>query len=320
MRTEWIQRSRLQGLTAEYSIAGLLTSEGCLVRPVPEPTETGVALHCEMSPKESGSTSSLVHFWVQTRFGDEVSILSDGTQASCLFRTEDLAYWQRQPIPVVALLVPGHENPARPSMMYFVHLSDHLSSLRLPEDKERLSIPSEGVLQPSSLDHMRHFFSRISSRPKASSVEMGEMPAPAPSLANTYVRESVVGEGDRHWWEVCEEVRHTTAMALPELVIACPQCRDPEAQEFLRLLRARVAPVVDLYAKVGDQHWETHYALGVDAMERGDVEKAAAHFERAESHVTLDDAFKRDYPHWPQVIEDIRRQMKSCLAAVELED
>jgi hypothetical protein len=316
MRTEWIPRSRLQGLTAEYSIAGFLTSEGCLVRPVPEPTETGIALHCEMAAKGRGQDSPLVHFWVQTRFGDEVQVLEHGAQVSCLFRTEDLVYWKRQPIPVVAIFVSGHENPAHPTRMYFVHLSNHLRATPLPEDKERVCIRSEGILDPNSLDHLRRFFSLISETPPTVPHEEETAPDVSSTLAEAYVRQPVAAEGDRHWWEVCEELRHTTAMALPELIIARPQCKDPEAQEFLRLLRMKVVPVVRLYAEVGDQHWETHYALGVDAMETGDPRRAAIHFERAESHVTLDEDFKRDYPQWPQVIEDIRRRKKTCLAAV----
>ncbi len=314
MRTEWIPRSRLQGLTAEYSIAGMLTSEGCLVRPVPEPTETGIALHCETARRDVGNQTPLVHFWVQVRFGDEVRVLGDGAQVSCIFQAEDLAYWKRQPIPVVALLISGQEDPARPSRMYFIHLSKRLSRTPLPDNEERLSVRSEMILDPNSLDHLRRFFSQVFSWSRVSRGDTHEPSDPATCLSDTYVREPVIGDGDRHWWEICEEVRHTNAMALPELVDAMPQCRQPEAQEFLRLLRLRVAPVVRLYAEVGDQHWETHYALGVDAMERGNTKDATAHFERAESHVTLDDAFKRDYPHWPQVMEDIKRRKNACLA------
>lgn len=297
--------------SAEYCVACLLASVGCKVDRIPEPTETGAILLCQRATTDA-EDSPFFHFGVQVRFGPGVQVHDRDREASYAFRVADLTYWARQPVPVVALLLPASENPCRLSSGFLVYPSQYLQTARRRGNHETLTLSSEERISLDSAEHLENLFSRLAPVDARPCALPG--PRPSPSLCDAYNRESAARDDTRHWWETCEEVRKTVTMAVPVLIDALPQSRGPEEAEFLNLLRRRLVPVVELYALVGDQHWETQYALGVEAAKNGRPAEAVACFEAAESFLTLDDAFKREYPQWPQVIEDIRQRCRSSAA------
>jgi hypothetical protein len=312
-----VLRDKLEGLAADYYVATLMAENGCLVRIVTEDSTTGTSLHCETDINSRGKREPFRHFWIHVRTGDRVSVIDPGKQASCLFNVRELEYWARQPVPVYAFLIPDYASGAVPRAIYYVNLSRHLSDIQFPVDKGRVTLRSDGVIRPDLRNEFRAFLKNMEPYRESPAYSTDNGEELAPHLLELYVLEPSADSGDRHWWEACEDLRRTAAMAMPGLVEALPQCQVEEAREFLGILRSRLVPVVRLFADAGDQHWETHYALGVDASDKGDSKRAAAHFEKAESFVTLDRKFKSEYPHWSHVVEDIRRRKQVCLAALQ---
>lgn len=128
-----VDESRQKGNFAE-SIAAAWLSRRCLVRPVSSGTDIGVELYCESLV----GTSPFQHFWVQIKAISERNIggLESEEKAWYDFETRHLRYWQRQPVPVYAFLVPviGWPSPF-PSRIYGVNISDELLRNGIPTKK-----------------------------------------------------------------------------------------------------------------------------------------------------------------------------------------
>ena len=128
-----VDESRQKGNFAE-SIAAAWLSRRCLVRPVSSGTDIGVELYCASLV----GTSPFQHFWVQIKAISERNIggLESEEKAWYDFETRHLRYWQRQPVPVYAFLVPviGWPSPF-PSRIYGVNISDELLRNGIPTKK-----------------------------------------------------------------------------------------------------------------------------------------------------------------------------------------
>ena len=98
-----IDENRQRGNFAE-SIASAWLSRQCLVRPVAAGTDIGVDLYCE----SLRGHQAFQHFWVQVKAISDTNVRTrDGIdEAWYSFETRHLRYWERQPVPVYAFLVP----------------------------------------------------------------------------------------------------------------------------------------------------------------------------------------------------------------------
>jgi len=127
--------SRLKGNYAQAVVVSWL-SRACLVRPVAEGTDIGIDLYCESVL----DGQPFLHFWVQVKAipAENVTTKDGRTGASYAFETKHLAYWDRQPIPVYALLVPLPEwPPTAPRIVYGVRVTEALVRDGLPSTASR---------------------------------------------------------------------------------------------------------------------------------------------------------------------------------------
>lgn len=126
-----VDTNRLKGNHAQAIVSSWL-SRMCLVRPVAEGTDIGVDLYCESVLEDQ----PFLHFWVQVKAIPSTNIKTiDGKkEASYRFYRKHLEYWDRQPIPVYAFLVPMDRwPPSRPEKIYGVRITEKLVREGLPK-------------------------------------------------------------------------------------------------------------------------------------------------------------------------------------------
>ena len=109
----------LAGNQAE-ALARYILSGDCFVRPVVGNTDIGVDLYCESII----DSEPFLHFWVQVKASRHFP--NEEKPAKCQFRTADLRYWKRQPVPVIALLVPITEDGVAPEVIHVVNITLNL--------------------------------------------------------------------------------------------------------------------------------------------------------------------------------------------------
>jgi hypothetical protein len=118
-----VDENRLKGNFGAALVVQML-SQPCLVRPVAEGTDIGIDLYCESVTPDG---RPFQHFWVQAKTGAQVEVAADGRTAACRFERKKLEYWDRQPVPVFALLVPILDWPPKPpAQIYVADLTKYL--------------------------------------------------------------------------------------------------------------------------------------------------------------------------------------------------
>ena len=95
-----VDEKLLQGNYAEHFVSHVLSSS-CLVRPVVGQSDVGVDLYCESIIDKQ----LFLHFWVQVK--SSIDYPNTRIKVSHAFRVPSLQYWYRQPVPVLAFLVPA---------------------------------------------------------------------------------------------------------------------------------------------------------------------------------------------------------------------
>ena len=123
----------MKGNYAQAIVSSWL-SRRCLVRPVAEGTDIGVDLYCESVLEDQ----PWLHFWVQVKAipSDNIRTVNGKEEASYSFDRRHLEYWERQPIPVYALLVPIDKwPPTEPNKVFGIPITRHLVGKGLPEKK-----------------------------------------------------------------------------------------------------------------------------------------------------------------------------------------
>ena len=95
-----IKDTQLKGNWGEQFIASVLSSQGCLVRHVPQGQDSGIDLYCERV--EAGEP--FLHFWCQIK----TSSKWNGKRKSVKYspKQKHVEYWLKQPAPVFVFLVP----------------------------------------------------------------------------------------------------------------------------------------------------------------------------------------------------------------------
>ena len=155
----FVNQNRLKGNHAEALVAAWL-SRTCLVRPVADGTDVGVDLYCESVL----DGQPFLHFWAQIKAIPLANIRTEGERsiASYRFERKHLDYWDRQPIPVYAFLVPLDGWPPRdPQRIYGVRITEQLVRGGVPDSATALLETSE-CFEASSLDvDLRQFVTKI---------------------------------------------------------------------------------------------------------------------------------------------------------------
>jgi hypothetical protein len=155
----YVDENRQKGNFAE-SVVQTWLSRQCLVRPVSSGTDIGVDLYCESLV----GTSPFQHFWVQVKAISAKNIRGpkDGEEAWYSFETRHLRYWQRQPVPVYAFLVPVLDwPPTLPSRVYGVSITEKLINDGIP-DQKYVRYSTSGWFDADKIDvDLDQFLSRV---------------------------------------------------------------------------------------------------------------------------------------------------------------
>ena len=151
--------NRLKGNYAQ-ALASTWLSRMCLIRPVAEGTDIGIDLYCESIV----DGVPYVHFWVQVKAIPSSSIKVEGEQriAGYSFDKRHLEYWDRQPIPVYALLVPVDSwPPDEPDAIFGVRVTEELVKGGLPAANSTTYHTKNAFERNTLDDDLRKFVTNI---------------------------------------------------------------------------------------------------------------------------------------------------------------
>lgn len=127
-----VDQNRLKGNYAEHLVSVWL-SEQCLVRPVAAGTDIGIDFYCEAIVADQ----PYKHFWVQVKAIGKSKLFEENgdSMAKFPFKTNDLKYWAKQPIPVYVFLVPVPKwPPVEPQKIYCIRMTDYIIRNGVPEN------------------------------------------------------------------------------------------------------------------------------------------------------------------------------------------
>lgn len=264
-----VDENRLKGNYGATLVAQIL-SQRCLVRPVSEGTDIGVDLYCESVTKEG---RPFQHFWVQVKTGIRIHVASDDQSATVSFDRGHLEYWDRQPVPVFALLVPLVAWPPQPpEHIYIVDVTSHLLT-HGPPSQEEIRLPSRRVpetIKPGNIERLEWFlYQHVPSLTGARKIRDGIIDCTESPEGDWYVKRLVSGWTPRFLGKVLDTMRRTAAFGALDLMDT-GQPHDPEQSRSLELLIS----VLRVFDKFGHHHYEHDLAYGRAAYLRGDSVKA----------------------------------------------
>ena len=278
--------NRLKGNYGASYVAACLSSE-CLVRPVAGDTDVGVDLYCE-TVKEG---KPFLHFWMQIKAGAQCRVSEDRRSATCSFTVRHLSYWDRQPVPVFAALVPIDWPVTTDPTVYVVDVTSRLL-YGVPDDQDTLSLKSDFHWRPGEREDVRQFLTDAVPRSVARLQCRHGLIASNPTLEPEYERSSPFVPVSRFKEKILEQLRSTAARSLLFLNESDELNED---QDFRRQLASIVKQFGD------DDHWENFMARALSHHADGEFEKASVMYEKAKQTIE-DDPLVRDLPSWKPTI------------------
>lgn len=263
--------NRLKGNYAEALVAQWL-SRSCLVRPVAEGTDIGVDLYCEAVVSET----PYLHFWAQVKAipSNCLSEEDGSTVASYRFQTRHLCYWERQPIPVYAFLVPVADwPPSAIERIYGVRITEYLVRNDVPNSAS-VTIKTKDCFEASSLDSDLHqFISDIVPWDTSALLLRKGIVAPIPELRAQPESRFPTGIGFQYLEKTLNTIRDTAVHGLYHGLLL------EHYQPSQRSLRKRFEEVAKIFEY--DMHLYGLSMLVRAAHEDGDVETAKRYINSA---------------------------------------
>jgi len=290
-----VDQNRLKGNYGAALVSLRLSSE-CLVRPVAADTDVGVDLYCESVDEGT----PFLHFWVQVKTGGQCRTSTDGTSASCNFDTKHLRYWERQPVPVFAALVPCEWPVSTEPDIFIVDITSFILFRGIPSNQNHVSIESSchwaaGQQEPI-LRFLKDVVPGISARLAVSKGLVAEIP----TLSHEYIRSTPYVPVSRYIRQILRQLRTTAAKSILFLLSSAEI--DVSNMEHHQTL----ARVVEVFGD--DPHWENFMARGLSYHADGSFDEARAMYQRAIDTINADDNLK-DLPEWQSNIKRIRQYL-----------
>jgi len=293
-----VDENKLKGNYGEH-LAALILSQSCLVRPVVGNTDVGVDLYCESVI----NNRPFLHFWVQVKSSKHFP--NKETTAQYSFKTSNLDYWSRQPVPVLAFLVPVKE---RSEDINFIHVVDVTFDIlehgikdqgkQTLTSKPDLTLPvSDSVQLSLKLEHLLgHHIPKVVS---AMYAEKGFL-YPAPTLQEQYVQRFAV-----HLLPRCiPKIEHRTRDAVAFSVIQYIDAGH-NVDEFPKMLLSALEAIGD------ESRYQVQEALGVVAQAREDLAKAKSHYQNAIQSITSDTYIDHRVPPWAEIVSRLEHRIRS---------
>jgi hypothetical protein len=286
----------LRGNHGEHLVAQVL-SRSCLVRPVVGNTDIGVDLYCESVI----DGEPFLHFWAQVKASEDFP--NEAVDTGYGFKTAHLEYWRRQPVPVLAFLVPAVEDEIR-----FVHVVDITMNVidKGVNDAETQTIRSSTNLGLPISDRIQtaaqlrglllHHLPMVVS---AQYAEKGFV-YPAPKPKDEYTQFVSLHYVDRYAARISERLRAGAAMGV---------LRGLDSGKTLREIPKGL--IGALMAFDDDLHFETHEAIGRVKQAEGKLDEARRAYERARQIIREDPNVDANTPPWSEAVTKLNARIQS---------
>lgn len=272
-----VTSSMRKGNQGESIVAARLTPR-CLVRPVTQGTDIGIDLYCETLKGDR----PFLHFWMQVKSGEQCKPSPDLESASYRFKTDELAYWFRQPVPVFAALVPLSSRD-----VYIVDISRYLLFNGIPE-KSKVKIVSNFRWRDGDLRSVEAFIDNVVPDNEALlSLKKGVI-STVQTLDWQYTQSVPIGPVLEYNDKILEQIRRTAAFSMLHIPLN-------NNESFAKEFRHRLAGILEVF---GDQgNWEIHAARGRFFHGEEAFDRAAELYERAAQSIR-DDQNVNQHPAW----------------------
>ena len=242
-----------------------------LVRQVAEGTDIGVDLYCESVHEDQ----PFLHFWVQVKAipASRIRTIKESQEVYYRFSRKHLEYWDRQPIPVYAFLVPIDKwPPTEPNKVFGIPITRHLVDQGLPEKKWKTYRTSD-CFEVEALDSdLETFVAKVVPADTSLLLLKKGIVAPFPKSDPDSDDEFPIGIGLQYVPKILDNIRDASIQGLVYSLIA--ENRGEDWKHF----RYQFEAIANLFE-------EKMHNFGISMLVRaaehgGDIEKAKGYIHR----------------------------------------
>ena len=278
-----VDEKRLIGNFGAAYVTARISSH-CLVRPVAADTDVGIDLYCETVQQQE----PFLHFWLQVKAGQSrISVSADKATASYRFKAEHLAYWQRQPVPVYAALVPIDWPVTKDPAIYVVDITGNIIEHGVPKPKSYRSIESQWKWGRNHRTSVDKFLRLVVPEGTAKIHCTQGVVARIPSRTASYVHGIPEIPVEAYWQQILTQIRTTAAWSI--ILAYLRKAVSPDTDSF----RRRLANALE---GLGDKsHWETLVARGLSSHLDGGYSEAQPLYSKALRRLKNDERFRAEH-------------------------
>lgn len=292
-----VDENRLKGNYGEAYVTARLSSE-CLVRPVANGTDIGVDLFCETVEKDT----PFLHFWIQIKAGAQCRLNQDGQSASYQFEVEDLVYWNRQPVPVFAALVPVNWPVSEDPDVFIIDLTFQLL-LGIQGGSRYVTLPSNYTWPAGDRNCVKQFLKVAVpfdvARLQCRSGIVGSIPTLHPS----YVQHSPIVPVSRFMEPILRQIRTTAANSIDFLH------QLGELNNSTAGFRRRLASIIEQFGDL--QNWELFNSRALSYHADKNFSQAIEYYDKA-IRCIQNDPNVREIDPWPDLVKKIEGQKEKA--------
>jgi len=294
-----IEETTMQGNYGELLVSHIL-SRFCLVRPVVGNTDIGVDLYCESII----DSKPFLHFWVQVKTYKD--FLNEPGEVSVSFKKSSLQYWNRQPVPVLAFLVPSGWPPRKIDYINVVDITfDLLEHGINNKDTKSQTLKSKPQLALCVSDDKklneqlnRMLIDHLPMAVSAIYAEKGFV-CEAPKPKEEYTKYFAGHFLSRNIDLIGKRMRHAVTFGIMQYI-----SNGNDVNGIPKIFLAALEAMHD------DDHYEVHESLGMVYHQKNENNKALASFQKAIFHINDNPNIDHSIRPWSENIERINQRIK----------
>lgn len=246
-----------------------------------------------------------IHFWIQVKSSKDFPNRED--EVTCSFKTSSLKYWERQPVPVIAVLVPI-EWP--PEQINYIHIIDITLSILInginPEVESqtlksisRLAIPINDIskidekLEGLLLHHLPMTISAMYSK-------KGFLYA-APKPTEEYLKYYSGHILDKCIPQIELNIKNAATFAVTQFI--------DSGKDYRQLPKSLITV---LEAMEDENHFHVFEAKGVLLKAKGNYQEAIIKFQKAIHCINRDSKKSDSEELWNDKIKSLEKRIQEC--------
>jgi hypothetical protein len=281
----------LKGNKAVASVMYRLTRANCLVRQVAADTDVGIDLYCETVAENK----PFLHFWFQVKGGKQCHVDSSKESASHSFKLNHLQYWDRQPVPVFAALVPDPGAPGG-GTVYVVDITTSLLYEKTPLSSGK-TLSSAYTWPPDDQEGIHDFLAHVVPEVTARQMIKRGVVDNRPTLTEQYLKFSPYVPVETYEEEIQRQLRRTSALSIIHQLMGGPVIGRSSA------FSKRLASILEQFDD--DDHWETFAARALVHQANREPANARSMYDKSIELCNTDDEF-RDNPRFESTLERLK--------------